>query len=84
MLELDPSVWSFLFFLVFFMIGYDSEKPSGGFFMIFAGFALIATGVLLADSLILINTLTTPFGIFLCLLGGHKAFFKKKDTEEQT
>lgn len=83
MIVFDPSVWMFIFFVVFFAFGYESEKASGGFFMMFAGFALCGVGVLLAGTLLYINTLTGPFGIFIILLGIIKAFFVvEEDTRD--
>lgn len=75
----DASIWMFLFFLVFLIVGYDSEKPSGGFFMLFSGLALIGLGVLIRDDLLYINGLTTPFGVLIMYLGAVKAFFEVEE-----
>lgn len=83
-MTIDPSVWMFVFFIVFFVLGYESEKASGGFFMLFAGFALIGCGGLLHTTLIYINIMTVPFGIFICFLGIIKAFFTVTEEEEKT
>jgi hypothetical protein len=62
-------------------MGYLSRKPSGGFFMIFAGFALIGLGVLAGTDLLYVNSLTTPIGAFLGVLGAKKAFYTVTDEE---
>ena len=82
MIEYPPELWLFLFFFVFLVIGYESDKPSGGFFMIFSGLALIGTGILLRDSLLYVNGLTTPFGALIAILGGRKAFFVLEQSQE--
>ena len=68
-------VLTFVLFAFFFMEGYKSDKKSGGFFMLFAGFIFLAFNALvvdLFDSLILV--FISPFGIFIMLLGIIKAF----------
>jgi len=63
-------------FLIFFLVGYLSEKKSGGFFLIFAGFLFIYFS-LIASSLFtsLVSVFIAPFGIFLILIGIKKAFY---------
>lgn len=77
-------VLTFILFAFFFSLGYKSEKKSGGFFMIFAGFVFLsfeALSVLLFDNIILV--FMTPFGIFMIILGIMKAFITK-ETQEGT
>lgn len=73
---------TFLLFAFFFILGYKSDKKSGGFFMIFSGFIFLAFEVLcidLFDSFIV--ALLTPFAVFIILLGIMKAFYTKETKE---
>lgn len=73
---------TFLLFAFFFVLGYRSDKKSGGFFMIFSGFIFLAFETLCIDlfSSNLI-ALLTPFAIFIILLGIMKAFYTKETKE---
>lgn len=66
----------FLLFAVFLILGYNSPKRSGGFFMMLAGFLFLGFDAS-ASSLFSIyaSVLLSPFGIFIILLGIRKAFF---------
>lgn len=81
-LEFDPAVMVLSLFALFFYIGYESKKRSGGFFMIFSGFLLIALGILIYSILGYAASLVFPFAIFIMLLGGKKAFYGP-ETEEK-
>jgi len=81
MLSFDPAVMILSLFFGFFYIGYESKKRSGGFFMLFAGFLLIALGILVYGMLGYAAVLVVPFAIFIMLLGGKKAFYGP-ETEE--
>jgi len=70
---------TFVLFAFFLSLGYKSEKKSGGFFMLFAGFVFLAFEglvVLLFDNLVIL--FISPFGIFMILLGIMKAFYTKE------
>lgn len=72
-------VLTFALFAFFFSLGYKSEKKSGGFFMLFAGFVFLAFEGLVAvllDNLVIV--FISPFGIFMILLGVMKAFYNKE------
>jgi hypothetical protein len=70
-------------FGIVFSWGYYSKKRSGGFLMVFAGFLLIAIGVLIGISLIpFAGGLIVPFGIFIILLGLKKGLYGP-ETEEK-
>ena len=81
MLSFDPAVMILSLFFGFFYIGYESKKRSGGFFMLFAGFLLIALGILVYGMLGYAAVLVVPFALFIMLLGGKKAFYGP-ETEE--
>jgi hypothetical protein len=83
MLSFDPAVMILSLFFGFFYIGYESKKRSGGFFMLFAGFLLIALGILVYGMLGYAAVLVVPFAIFIMLLGGKKAFYGPEDEEPQ-
>jgi len=63
-------------FALFFIIGYESEKKSGGFFMIFSAFIFFYFDAV-ASSLfsVFVASLISPFGIFILLIGIRKAFY---------
>jgi hypothetical protein len=83
MLSFDPAVMILSLFFGFFYIGYQSKKRSGGFFMLFAGFLLIALGILVYGMLGYAAALVVPFAIFIMLLGGKKAFYGPETEESQ-
>lgn len=83
MLSFDPAVMILSLFFGFFYIGYESKKRSGGFFMLFAGFLLIALGILVYGMLGYAAVLVVPFAIFIMLLGGKKAFYGPETEESQ-
>jgi len=71
-------------FGIIFSWGYWSKKRSGGFLMIFAGFLLIAFGVLIGLGFIpYAGLLMVPFGIFIIVLGAKKAFYGPETEESQ-
>jgi len=71
----------FIVFAVFFLIGYFSEKRSGGFLLIFSGFAFLAFDTLSVGVLgIVVSALMSPFAIFIILIGILKAFYHKEKT----
>ena len=84
MLSFDPPVMILSLFSIFFFIGYESKKRSGGFFMLFAGFLLIALGILIYGTLGYASTLVVPFAIFIMVLGGKKAFYGPETEESQS
>jgi len=72
-------VLTFAVFTFFFILGYESDKKSGGFFMMFAGFTFLAFDglvVTLLDNLAM--SLMSPIGIFIIVLGIMKAFYTKE------
>lgn len=81
MLSCDPVqfgiILAFMVFMLFFIIGYHSPKPSGGFFLLLAGFAFIGFSILAVSYLsIWYSSLLIPYGLFICLLGVKKAFYE--------
>jgi hypothetical protein len=79
----DMYIIPLILFIIFFVIGYTSKKRSGGFFLIFAGFALL--GLLIearVDIQLLVALLMSPFAIFIMLLGVKKAFFNDEQDEK--
>jgi len=63
-------------FALFFIIGYLSEKRSGGFFLMLSGFVFIyfaVIGTSLFD--VFVASLLAPFGIFIVIIGIRKAFY---------
>ena len=72
----------FIVFAVFFLIGYFSEKRSGGFLLIFSGFAFLAFDALSAGVFgVVVSALMSPFAIFIILLGIMKAFYQKEQQQ---
>ena len=69
-------VISLFMFLMFFITGYLSEKRSGGFFMMLAGFLFFYFDAV-ASSLfsVFIAVLISPFGILILMMGIRKAFY---------
>ena len=67
-------------FILFFAVGYNSDKPSGGAFLLFSGFILLGMEALLVPyvSATLVIPLVTPFGIFIILLGINKFLHYRK------
>lgn len=75
----------FIFFSVFFLVGYFSKKKSGGFFLMFAGFTFIAFDIEASSVLgTMVSAFISPFGIFIILLGIMKAFFTDLTKEGAT
>ncbi len=75
-------------FALFFILGYLSEKPSGGFFLIFSGFVFLGFDGLVSSLIsIYASALISPFGIFIILIGIRKALYRpegeKKKSEGQ-
>jgi hypothetical protein len=70
-------------FILFFTVGYISDKRSGGFYLILAGFMFLSF-TLIGISLLTetVSLLCTPFSIFIMLLGVKKAFFNDKDKQK--
>lgn len=75
-------VVTLLTFIFFFTIGYDSEKKSGGFFMIFSGFVFLYLEYILFTNNIMnvyyVVSLMSVFGLYFIILGVYKAFWDKK------
>jgi len=68
---------SLVLFALFFVIGYYSEKRSGGFFMILSGFIFFGFDALASPMLsVAVSALLSPFGIFIILVGIRKAFYR--------
>ena len=70
---------TFALFAFFFILGYESEKKSGGFFMMFAGFTFLAFDglvITLLDALAM--SLMSPIGVFIIVLGIMKAFYTEE------
>lgn len=67
-------ILTFGLFIVFFYIGYTSQKRSGGAFMLFSGFIVLSFEILTSTYLnaLYLVPLLTPVAIFLMLLGGRK------------
>lgn len=63
-------------FVIFLILGYLSQKRSGGFFLILAGFSLMTVA---ASSSSLLGSvvvgLLVIFGVFIVFQGGLKAFY---------
>jgi hypothetical protein len=83
MLSLDPAAMILSLFFGFFYIGYKSDKRSGGWFMLFAGFLLIALGILIYGILGYAAALVTPFAIFIMALGVKKGLYGPETTGEE-
>jgi predicted membrane protein len=70
-------VVSLVLFALFFIVGYYSEKRSGGFFMLLSGFVFLGFDVLASPLLsVYVSALLSPFGIFIILVGFRKALYK--------
>jgi hypothetical protein len=73
-----------ILFTVFFVMGYTNKKRSGGFLLLFAGFALLALGVEgWADIDPYLGILMAPFAIFIMLLGVKKAFYNDEVEQQE-
>ena len=73
----------FVTFAFFFLIGYHSERRSGGFFVMFSGIVFItfvgASYVYFGAGLLMV---LLPLAIYILLMGTRKAFFEpSKDNE---
>lgn len=72
-------VVTLLTFIFFFTLGYDSEKKSGGFFMIFSGFVFLYLEYILFVNNIMnvyyVVSLMSMFGLYFIILGVTKAFW---------
>lgn len=67
---------TFLLFALFFVMGYKSDKKSGGFFLIFAGFILFHSISLLVDVIpVLALAFMTPLALYLIFIGIYKMFY---------
>ena len=73
-----------IIFVVFFILGYLSQKRSGGFFLILSGFILIDVAVSAYAALGAVSGLIILFGVFIVLSGIMKAFIKKAKPETGT
>jgi len=83
-LSLDAASMILLLFAIFFYMGYNSGKRSGGWFMVFAGFLLIALGILVYGNLGYAATLVTPFAVFIMILGVKKGLYGPELKEKET
>ena len=81
-LSLDAASTILSLFAIFFYMGYKSEKRSGGWFMLFAGFLLIALGILVYGILGYAAAFVTPFAIFIMALGVKKGLYGPESTEK--
>jgi pheromone shutdown protein TraB len=78
-------VITFVLFALFFIVGYFSEKRSGGFFMLFSGFAFIGFDILTSPLLsIYVSALLSPFGIFIILVGLRKALIRPEGEKSKS
>ena len=70
-------------FAFFMYIGYKSDKKSGGFFLLFAGFVLIWGGSLLEPHIsAMIYVYIAPIALFIVFMGIAKLFYKPKPKPE--
>ena len=85
--ELMSIGLTLLLFLIFFYIGYTSEKRSGGLFILFSGFTLISfeyISTIYLNSLYLLPLLT-PVSIFIIIIGIRKWLYtpEKEKTKSE-
>ena len=75
---------TFALMMYFLWLGYQSEKRSGGAFMLFAGLILLYLEAVIADyvSALLVIGLISPIAIFIILLGILKLLYKDTKKKE--
>ena len=73
---------SLVIFVIFFILGYLSQKRSGGFFLFLAGFCLISAAATASSVLGAVFSLLVIFGVFIVLAGVMKAFYNKTSQPE--
>ena len=75
-------ILTFFTFMFFFTLGYDSNKKSGGFFMMFSGFVFLYLEYIFITNSIMnvyyVASLMSIFGLYFIILGVYKAFWDKK------
>ena len=69
-------------FIIFLILGYLSQKRSGGFFLLLAGFTLLDLAVSMYPILGLVCMLLIAFTIYILLSGVNKAFLAKTSKPE--
>lgn len=73
---------SLVIFVIFCILGYQSQKRSGGFFLFLAGFCLISIALTAWSILGTVGSLLVIFGAFIVLSGVLKAFYNKTSQPE--
>ena len=81
-LSMFSIVLCLVIFVIFFILGYLSEKRSGGFFLMLAGFVLINVAVTAYSVLGAVVSIIVVIGIFIVFQGGMKAFYARTAQNE--
>lgn len=76
-------VVTIILFAIFLYAGYKSEKKSGGFFLVFAGFILIHSIAMLIGILPVLSLMfMSPLSLYLIFIGFYKFLYSEKGDEK--